>query len=312
MRCLTFTIALLIAVFLIVGSAFAEPMGKIAFQRSTFNDDPRVWNHIPDIYVMDADGTNERNITNSPFKDYLGSWSPDGTRIVFSSNREGQHELYTMESDGSEVERLGIEGMSPEWSPDGQWIVFNGPPIQGKLAIWLVRSDGTDAHFLILGSSDRFSWSPDSRQILFGRLTIIDIDGNGFHVLPFDGGSDAMWSPDGKLIAFMRSGQGFHIFVTDPQGQEIRKVTLGGVFRSYRWPSWTSDGKLIFDAAGSGWTVKDLETGVKRVFIDWRAMDFSGVRVFGTIPDPNVDARPRPVFPRGKLATSWATIKGVD
>ncbi len=79
---------------------------------------------------MNADGSNPVRLTNEPGDDFAPSWSPDGTQIVFVSDRDqtaGIYDLYIMNADGSGVSRLTNDtaiDYSPDWSPDGKKIVF--------------------------------------------------------------------------------------------------------------------------------------------------------------------------------------------
>jgi TolB protein len=87
-----------------------------------------------EIFMMNRDGSDPINVTNHPAFDGYPAWSPDGSKIVFASNREGDargdFQIYIMEADGSNAIRVvdggpGIEDARPIWSPDGSRIVFN-------------------------------------------------------------------------------------------------------------------------------------------------------------------------------------------
>jgi Tol biopolymer transport system component len=69
---------------------------------------------------MDADGSNVQRLTDSPARDWGAAWSPDGTRIAFASERDGNWEIYTMNADGSQPQRLTdneAQDMDPTWRP---------------------------------------------------------------------------------------------------------------------------------------------------------------------------------------------------
>jgi Tol biopolymer transport system component len=77
---------------------------------------------------MNSDGSGQTNLTNNPAIDSSPSWSPDGTRIVFETNRDGDFEVYVMGTDGSEQTNLtknpAAYDIAPSWSPDGSQIIF--------------------------------------------------------------------------------------------------------------------------------------------------------------------------------------------
>jgi len=116
-----------------------------------------------DIYVMNADGSDPVNLTNSPGGDaaWVGAWSPDGAKIAFSSGREGSSNIYVMDADGSNQVRVtdsSWQDVMAAWSPDGIRIAFRrGPAVD----ILVVYRDGTGevelTHTAVL---DRFPhWS---------------------------------------------------------------------------------------------------------------------------------------------------------
>ena len=79
--------------------------------------DPVIGQFDYDIFTMRANGAHERRLTNSPgVNDFDPEWSPDGRRIAFASNRDGDDEIYTMKPNGSGVRQLSsmISGLQPE------------------------------------------------------------------------------------------------------------------------------------------------------------------------------------------------------
>jgi Tol biopolymer transport system component len=78
----------------------------------------RIHNGVEDVFVMDADGGNVRNLTNSPTSnDWHPAWLPDGSGIIFSSDRDGNYNLYVMDADGGNVRRL-TNGPGDKWAPN--------------------------------------------------------------------------------------------------------------------------------------------------------------------------------------------------
>ena len=96
-----------------------------------------------EIYVMDIDGSNPLRLTSDPALDYDPSWSPDGDRIAFVSNRNrGQEQIFVMDSDGQNVTGLTSQWthQQPAWSPDGEKIAYVRN--QGGRQVWVMDADG--------------------------------------------------------------------------------------------------------------------------------------------------------------------------
>jgi Tol biopolymer transport system component len=169
------------------------------------------------IAVVQADGTNLRNLTNTG-TDSWPSWSPDGSRIVFESGRGGMSHLYVMQADGRSPTQLTTQptwDFEPAWSPDGSRIAYRSGCIvewgYSSDSIYIIQADGSGRVRMptpaaiyndIYSSQNQPSWSPDSRQIAFTQgffkgsaIYIVNLDGSGYSVfgLPLD--SAPSWSP---------------------------------------------------------------------------------------------------------------------
>ena len=123
-----------------------------------------------DIWVMDVDGSNVRNLTRHIADDTNPQWSPDGDAIAFVSDREGVFDIFVVARDGSRLIKLtGQSGndVSPRWSPDGTKITFNSTRA-GSLQIYVMNRDGSDAVRLTHdGVNFEPVWSPNGKSILF-------------------------------------------------------------------------------------------------------------------------------------------------
>ena len=101
----------------------------------------------PEIYVMNADGSNPVNLTNTDeAADGFPEWSPDGTRIAFESNRDGGFDIFVMNADGSDpmnLTRSTRDEFGASWSPDGSTLVFMRLAGNGMEDIYTMRTDGT-------------------------------------------------------------------------------------------------------------------------------------------------------------------------
>ena len=152
------------------GSAGAATPGKIAFVSNRDGHD--------EIYVMNADGSGQTRITNTPntVQNLDPAWSPDGKQIAFLSDRDNpgvENDIWIMNADGSSPRQLTndpVDDFSIDWAPDGSRLVF-GQAVTGTDNFWLINADGSGLRqlsFFTAGTGPFGShFSPDGTQIVF-------------------------------------------------------------------------------------------------------------------------------------------------
>jgi len=155
--------------------SWAPSGAQLAFVREL---DGPIISDQDDIFVMDANGENATNITQTDANERDPAWSPDGAKIAFSGVRNGGEEILTMNPDGQNEEILTGDGsdafdVAPDWSPDGTKVVFQKQSQVGGCCdppeIWAVNRDGSgDTNLTSHPSNDTGpSWSPDGSEITF-------------------------------------------------------------------------------------------------------------------------------------------------
>lgn len=191
-----------------------------------------------DIWVMDADGSNQTRLTDAAGQNGRASWSPDGSKIAYASivdvvaggDTTQVGEIWVMNADGSSPTALTSDGAfanSPSWSPDGSKIVFQS------------NRDGTD------------------------QLYVMNADGSGITRLTNGEWGDQLpaWSPDGSKIAFQStrdaadpnavSTADIEIYVMNADGSSPTRLTNNSVFDGN--VAWSANGaKLVFDSSRDG------------------------------------------------------------
>jgi len=140
---------------------------KIAFQsiRSVAPTPPDIYEEISDIYIMNADGSNQVNLTQNSGYDFTPIWSPDGSKIAFQSLRNGLYGLYVMNTDGSNQVNLTQTRsriILAAWSPDSSKIAFSSDSDEGYTQIYVINADGSNPVNLTQNSFSNYSpaWSP--------------------------------------------------------------------------------------------------------------------------------------------------------
>jgi Tol biopolymer transport system component len=207
----------------------------------------------PDIYVIPAGGGPERRLTDDPATDGLARWTPDGRRIVFTSDRSGTPQVWEVPAEGGRARRVRANNATEyqaDPSPDGHQIAF------------LSNLDGPERLVVL----DRSSGSV-RELVRYGQHTIF---------------GNPHWSPDGRLITFSSNWQfGHQIYVVDVAAGRDRRIsplTSGGCE-----PRFSRDGRrVVYVSRGhlgstSRLVEHDLATDEERVLVAWPALNYDPV-----------------------------------
>jgi TolB protein len=219
-----------------------------------------VFDNFRDVWTINDDGTGLSRLTRSPRPDFDATWSPDGARIAFRSERNGDSEIWVMNADGSGQRRLA-RGLSPAWSPDGSKIAYAAPESSNSPSgLSIMNADGSRQHRVPHTDGGEYpSWSPDGKRMAFNSnlsgdhlMSIVDADGSRVTDLSKVGeGWQVDWSPDGRSILFTshrdHPDNYTDIYVMRPDGSGVKRLTHN---RGYT-PAWSADGShIVFSAPG--------------------------------------------------------------
>ncbi len=220
-------------------------------------------NYKRDLFIMEYDGENLRKVTKHGAFVISPDCSSDGKRVIFSSNRTWDHDLYRLDFEdtkifptkGWEITRSINLDTSPRWSPDGSEVAFAR---DGD--IYVASPSGEILRRLTMSKSIETSptWSPDGREIAFvsddgGRpnLYVMSSDGKNRRKITYSGyNTDPSWSPNSYVnrITFVRTqGSKSDIYTISPDGDGEIRLTSSG---NNEHPSWSPNGYYITFSSG--------------------------------------------------------------
>ena len=223
--------------------------------------------------------------------------SPDGRRLVVSERTgrgrpDDRTSLAVWSTDGGEPRRI-FRGdgsvMSPQWSPDGEWIVFGmGNYFLARTRpgrVMLVRADGSEAHAITQGAGNAGfpSFSPDGNEVVYrywtdtaGGLRIVTLADGAVRTLTTDYDNFPGWSPRGDRIVFSRLADGdFDIFTIRPDGTDLRRLTTAPGNDSH--PAWSADGAhILFSSSRYGFKDEAPLSDIPQAYGELFIMDADG------------------------------------
>ena len=220
-----------------------------------------------EIFVMNADGSNPRQITNNTYRDQYPVISNDGMQIAFTSSRNGADSIYVMNADGSNIKPVTDYSPSqgnptiPSWSDDDEKLVFSG--------VYQVNVDGSNRKHIQSGLEPDYSPS-GSRIVMTDEylLYTMNYDGTGMKQLnTYNSAVDTVyyprWSPDGSKFAVSQLVDGYYNIYTLNSDGTGGTYIYGQKYDEELFPSWSPDGQyLIFE------TNRDYNTEIYRINSD--------------------------------------------
>ena len=213
-----------------------------------------------DIWIMNADGSNAKQLTVGARASRGLAVTPDGRYVIFVSDRAGQFNLWRVDTDGGNLRQLTARDgeFYPQCSRDGQWVVFQSGHIDPK--IWKVHIDGGEPVQLAKTRASRPALSPDGHTIAYSYL---DLELNpsrwGIGIVSSEGGDRlkrfdfpptvvyraVRWSPDGQSIAFVNSPNGrSDVWLQPLDGSAPKQLTNFAAEQILAF-DWSFDGRTL-------------------------------------------------------------------
>jgi Tol biopolymer transport system component len=223
-----------------------------------------------EIYVMNADGSAPRRVTDDPGEDIWPDLSPNGRYVTFASTRSGNREILVQDLVTGAIVNLSNHTADDNWprfSPNGREIVFHSNR-DGNYEIYVATADGANVPRRVTNNAllDQWpDWSPNGRQIAFRRgMDIFVIDAGGEEQnprqlthLPATLDQMPVWSPNGKQLAFMSFREGYcAVFLMDaatgdtPENPALNLTPKDPADPNSAWcsraPAWSRNGQQIY------------------------------------------------------------------
>lgn len=195
----------------------------------TYSNGRVAFSYLGDIWIAKDDGSNPQRLTDNKARDIYPRFSPDGQWIAFSSNRDGNYDVFVVPATGGKPKQLTFHSADDNvvgWSPDGKNVLFSS--VRGKGAFPTVAT-----------------------------LFEVSVDGGIEQPLPTDWGSSGSYSPDGKKLAFMRhpsvwsrkhyrGAYAADLWVMDLAAKTYKKLGDEDYKGNYLWPMYGNNGEIYF------------------------------------------------------------------
>ena len=220
---------------------------------------------VKEIWMMDYDGENRRQITHDRSLALSPSWAPWGSELAFTTFKRGNPDLYLFDLNRGASSpfstRPGLN-TAPNYSPDGKWIACTLSR-DGNAEIYLISRDAQTAKRLtrntVIDTSPSFS--PTGREVLFTsnrtgspQIFVMDLDGLNQRLVTIEGSynDSPQWSPKGDKVCYAARHDGiFDVIVMDANGSNPIQITSNAGHNEN--PHWSPDGrKIVFSSSREG------------------------------------------------------------